>query len=196
VLAALSLLGLGIFGPGIANGIVSGGPQLGAGSAVGTSLAAGGMMVAGGALAARGGSAALAAGSGAVRGSTTLAGGAATSYSLGSSGQSGASGVAAGLGGVARAAGGAMTSPLRRASAGMRQSYTEGGRAAIEATGGAVTAATSTAPGGTQTDMPDWARRMKRAQRVSHGASAAAHSIRSGDAHGGGSSIDLSEGDR
>ena len=36
VLAALSLLGLGIFGPGIANGIVSGGPQLGAGAAVGT----------------------------------------------------------------------------------------------------------------------------------------------------------------
>ncbi|WP_229825655.1 P-type conjugative transfer protein TrbL, partial [Gemmobacter nanjingensis] len=41
VLAALSLLGLGIFGPGIANGIVSGGPQLGAGAAVGTGLAAG-----------------------------------------------------------------------------------------------------------------------------------------------------------
>src|SRR3546814_915560 len=31
VLAALSLLGLGIFGPGIASGLVSGGPQLGAG---------------------------------------------------------------------------------------------------------------------------------------------------------------------
>ena len=43
VLAALSLLGLGIFGPGIANGLVSGGPQLGAGAAVGTGLAAGGM---------------------------------------------------------------------------------------------------------------------------------------------------------
>ena len=39
VLAALSLLALGIFGPGIANGIVSGGPQLGAGAAVGTNLA-------------------------------------------------------------------------------------------------------------------------------------------------------------
>uniref|UniRef100_UPI0009EC3ADE P-type conjugative transfer protein TrbL n=1 Tax=Mesorhizobium sp. 1M-11 TaxID=1529006 RepID=UPI0009EC3ADE len=38
VLAALSLLGLGIFGPGIANGLVSGGPQLGAGAAVGTGL--------------------------------------------------------------------------------------------------------------------------------------------------------------
>ena len=44
VLAALSLLGLSIFGPGIANGIVSGGPQLGAGAAVGTGLAAGGMV--------------------------------------------------------------------------------------------------------------------------------------------------------
>lgn len=46
-LAALCLLGLGIFGPGIANGLVSGGPQLGAGAAVGTGLAAGGMAGAG-----------------------------------------------------------------------------------------------------------------------------------------------------
>jgi type IV secretion system protein TrbL len=42
VLAALSLLGLGIFGPGIANGIVSGGPQLGAGRRRRHRLAAGG----------------------------------------------------------------------------------------------------------------------------------------------------------
>ena len=41
VLAALSLLGLGIFGPGIATGLVSGAPQLGAGAAVGTGLVAG-----------------------------------------------------------------------------------------------------------------------------------------------------------
>jgi type IV secretion system protein TrbL len=54
VLGALSLLGLGIFGPGIANGIVSGGPQLGAGAAVGTGLAAGGAIVAGAGLAAGG----------------------------------------------------------------------------------------------------------------------------------------------
>src|SRR3989442_1264415 len=47
VLAALSLLGLGIFGPGIANGLVSGGPQLGAGAAIGTGLAAGGVVAAG-----------------------------------------------------------------------------------------------------------------------------------------------------
>src|SRR3954470_21380152 len=48
VLAPLSLLGLGIFGPGIANGLISGGPQLGAGSAIGTGLAAGGAVMAGG----------------------------------------------------------------------------------------------------------------------------------------------------
>uniref|UniRef100_UPI00224B433D P-type conjugative transfer protein TrbL n=1 Tax=Brucella intermedia TaxID=94625 RepID=UPI00224B433D len=48
VLAALSLLGLGIFGPGIANGLVSGGPQLGAGAAVGTGLAVGGAALAAG----------------------------------------------------------------------------------------------------------------------------------------------------
>src|SRR5690606_17874599 len=88
VLAALSLLGLGIFGPGIATGIVSGGPQLGAGAAVGTGLAAGGMVLAGGAAA--GGGAMLAAKGGAA-------------YSLGSLGQSGAAGVASGLGGVAGA---------------------------------------------------------------------------------------------
>src|SRR5690242_7870054 len=54
VLAALSLLGLGIFGPGIANGLVSGGPQLGAGAAIGTGLAAGGVVAAGAGLAAGG----------------------------------------------------------------------------------------------------------------------------------------------
>jgi type IV secretion system protein TrbL len=47
VLAALSLLGLGIFGPGIATGLTAGAPQLGAGAAVGTAMAAGGLAVAG-----------------------------------------------------------------------------------------------------------------------------------------------------
>lgn len=46
-LAALCLLGLGIFGPAIASGLVSGAPQLGAGAAVGTGLAAGGLGAAG-----------------------------------------------------------------------------------------------------------------------------------------------------
>ena len=43
---------------------------------------------------------------------------------------------------------------------------------------------------------PDWARRMRRSQTMSHGVSAAAHAVRSGDSHGSGSSINLSESDR
>src|SRR6266853_1898899 len=50
VLAALSLLGLGMFGPGIATGLTAGAPQLGAGAAVGTAFAAGGLGVAGAAV--------------------------------------------------------------------------------------------------------------------------------------------------
>lgn len=50
VLASLALFGLGIFGPGIAAGLVSGAPQLGAGAAVGaTGGAAAGAALAGGA---------------------------------------------------------------------------------------------------------------------------------------------------
>ncbi len=48
MLGALSLFGLGIFGPGIATGLVSGAPQLGAGAAVSTALTAGGLGVAAG----------------------------------------------------------------------------------------------------------------------------------------------------
>ncbi|ABD89421.1 P-type conjugative transfer protein TrbL [Rhodopseudomonas palustris] len=72
VLAALSLLGLGIFGPGIANGIVSGGPQLGAGAAVGTGLAAGGIVAAGAAGATMAAGAAGGVLAGGARGAATL----------------------------------------------------------------------------------------------------------------------------
>ncbi|MFG1374278.1 P-type conjugative transfer protein TrbL [Xanthobacter oligotrophicus] len=71
VLAALALLGLGIFGPGIATGLISGAPQLGAGAAVGTGLAVGGAaLAAGGAasLAVKGGAAALSGAAAAARG--------------------------------------------------------------------------------------------------------------------------------
>ena len=71
VLAALALLGLGIFGPAIATGLAAGAPQLAAGAAVGTALAAGGLGVAG-AMGMRAGASAVA---GAVRGTgSSLAG--------------------------------------------------------------------------------------------------------------------------
>lgn len=201
VLAALSLLGLGIFGPGIANGLVSGGPQLGAGAAVGTGLAAGGMVVAGAATvgAAASGGAALASGAAAAaRGGAAMAGGASTAYSLGAAGQSGASGI----GGVARAAGSAAVSPLRRAAArtadSMKSSLSEGAKSAFAATGGTSSmgsisgSASEPAQSSAADGPPAWARRMKRSQALSHGVTAAAHAVRSGDSHGGGSSINLS----
>ena len=77
MLGALALFGLGIFGPSIATGLVSGAPQLGAGTAVGTALTASGF----GAAAALGAGAAIgAAGSGlgaAARGVSRLSGSAA-----------------------------------------------------------------------------------------------------------------------
>src|SRR2546421_2340421 len=80
VLAALSLLGLGIFGPGIANGLVSGGPQLGAGAAIGTGLAAGGVVAAGAGLAAGGAGLAGGALAGAGRGGAAMVSGASAAY--------------------------------------------------------------------------------------------------------------------
>ncbi len=215
VLAALSLLGLGIFGPGIASGLVSGGPQLGAGAAVGTGLAAGGMVLAGGAaaggaamLGAKGGAAALSGGAAAVRGGAAAAGAASAAYSVGALGQTGAAGVASGLGGVARAAGSAAVSPLKRAAAraseSVKSSFTDGARAGFGAMGGTSTAGTvggaSAAPDAARSpptgSPPAWAQRMQRGQALNHGTTMAAHAVRSGDSHGSGSSVNLSESDR
>ena len=217
VLAALSLLGLGIFGPGIASGLVSGGPQLGAGAAVGTGLAAGGMVLAGGAaaggaamLGAKGGAAALSGGAAAVRGGAAAAGATSAAYSIGALGQTGAAGVASGLGGVARAAGSAAVSPLKRAVAktgeSVKFSFSGGARAAFGVTGGSSSAGTvsgasaapeaATASSSPAAGPPVWAQRMQRSQAMNHGTTMAAHAVRSGDSHGSGSSVNLSESDR
>jgi type IV secretion system protein TrbL len=209
VLAALSLVGLGIFGPGIASGLVSGGPQLGAGAAVGTGLAVGGAALAtGGAagLAVKGGAAALSGGAAAVRGGATVAGAASAAYSLGSLGQSGAAGVASGTGGVARAAGSAAVSPLKRAvaraSESVKSSFSDGVKAGFGATSGtssresAGDAAEAASASSQASGTPAWAQRMRRGGRMGHAVQTAAHAVRSGDSHASGSSVNLSESDR
>lgn len=175
ILAALALLGLSIFGAGVANGLIAGGPQLGAGAAIGTGLAAGGGVVAAGAATA-----------GAIGVAGRAVGGAA---GMGASAAGGATAAfrAGGVGGVAKAAGAAATSPLRRAAASLRQSYQSGAQAV---TGGG----TSTASAAETSRPPAWANRMKRHQAMHRGASAAHHAVRSGDHPSGGSSVDLSEG--
>ncbi|MBR1024719.1 P-type conjugative transfer protein TrbL [Bradyrhizobium viridifuturi] len=209
VLAALAMLGLGIFGPGIATGLVSGAPQLGAGAAVGTGLAVAGTAMAGAGALGLAGRGAMAAASGtaaASRGGAAMAGGASSAHSLASAGRSGASGVAAGLGGVARAAASAAAAPMRRAAGqaarSMRESFSAGARSSFAATGGSSTmgsvgsaevAADASTPG---TDaVPAWARRMRRNQSMGHGAQAAVQALKSGDSHGGGHSVDLSGGE-
>src|SRR5271166_1900631 len=117
ILAALALLALSIFGPGIANGLIAGGPQLGAGAAVGTGLAVAGIGAAGAGLAAGGLGAAGGAVAGTARAGAGVAGGATAAYRAG------------GLAGVAEASASAAASPLRRAASSLRQSFAAGGRA-------------------------------------------------------------------
>ena len=185
VLAALSLLGLGIFGPGIANGIVSGGPQLGAGAAIGTGLAAGGVVAAGAAGAGLAAGAASGALAGAARGGASLVGGATSAYR------------ASGVSGVAQAGSSAGASPLRRAAGNPGGSPSAGGSAATgRGTSNDPGHAASSDGSVSSGSPPAWAKRMKRSQTMSHGASAATHAIRSGDHGGGGASVNLSEGER
>ena len=96
VLAALSLLGLGIFGPGIATGLAAGAPQLGAGAAVGTALTAGGLGLAG----AMGVSAGAGAVTGAVRGAASLGGSAFAGRGVGTTPSSMTSGLSSASGGA------------------------------------------------------------------------------------------------
>ncbi|WP_300057450.1 P-type conjugative transfer protein TrbL [uncultured Roseobacter sp.] len=187
VLAALSLLALGIFGPGIANGIVSGGPQLGAGAAVGAGLAAGGV-VAGGLAGAK---MAGAAGGAALRGGSAVAGGASTAFKIGAASSTSTAGKAAsGMAAVGQAGLNTAISPLKRA---IGDSYRSGSRAAFEATGGKFSNSPSSMPTPANDGPPAWARRMKRQQNLQHGTAVAAHAIRSGDGGGASTAISLSE---
>jgi type IV secretion system protein TrbL len=96
---------------------------------------------------------------------------------------------------MVRTAASAMSSPLKRASASVQSSFSDGGGRAAEATGGMGPTASGGGATNSSVSAPDWAKRMKRGQAMSHGVSTAAHAIRSGDAHGGGSSVNLSERD-
>ena len=177
MLAALALFGLGLFGPAIASGLVSGAPQLGAGAAAGTALAAGGLGLAAGAAARLGGLVAY----GTVRGAASLARGGYAAYQEGvaASGAKGAARVGAGLANVARSAGSGIADRVRGAWG--------GGNAAATEAAAAEEAAAEASP------EPAWAKRMRVHNQISHGVSAAAHTARSGDAGGGGANPSLSD---
>jgi type IV secretion system protein TrbL len=208
MLASLTLLGLGIFGPGIATGLVSGAPQLGAGAAAGTVLGAAGLAVAGGAAIASGG-AAVAAGARMVPGAARAAigGGAsaarsASSMAVGAKSAYQAGATASGGGGV-RAAGAGLANVAKTGASVVSQRVAAGAKAvknrvASEFAGAAAPASTAGATTGTGAmsadtppPAPAWAKRLQRNQRLSHGVSTAAHTLRSGDQGGGGASPSL-----
>lgn len=205
MLAALAMLGLGIFGPGIATGLVSGAPQLGAGAAAGTALGAAGLAVAGGAVAVGAGSAvaagarmapgvaraAIGGGASATRSASAMAAGAKAAYQAGAS-ASGSSGV--------RAAGAGVANVAKTGASAVGQRVASGAKAVKERMAGFVAEAVSPAGPSSTADAgeagpppaePAWAQRMRRRQQASHAATTAIHTLRSGDHGGSGSGPSL-----
>ncbi|SMR82907.1 MULTISPECIES: P-type conjugative transfer protein TrbL [Stenotrophomonas] len=216
MLASLSLLALGIFGPGIATGLVSGAPQLGAGAMAGAAVGAAGTAVALGAAATGVGGAVAAgarmapaaaklAGSGA-RAATSAAGSAGAAFRAGSAAAGGgAKGAMAGMGNVAKtgaqaagrraasgasAAGQKMAGPFR---AGWNGAEADGGAGATSGAGAG--AAADDAAGSQKQEQPAWAKRMHRRQQITHAATTAAHTLRGGDGGGSGSGPSLRDSD-
>jgi len=206
MLASLAMLALGIFGPGIATGLVSGAPQLGAGAMAGAAMGAAGTAVAVGAAATGVGSAVAAgarmapaaakmAASGA-RAAASTAGSARSAYQAGSAAAGGGfKGAAAGVGNVAKTgaqavgqkAADGMRSLRERAAAAFRSdeagSTSGSASAASQST---ASEANASAANSQQQAQPAWAKRLHRRQQISHAATTAAHTLRGGD--GGGSS--------
>lgn len=180
-LGALTLLGLGIFGPGIANGIVAGGPQLGAGAAAGTAMAAGATIAAGAAGAAAGVGAAATLGRSAALGGARTAGSASSAYARGAAGKQGGAAVAGGMAEVGRSAAGAAAAPVRKAADRIRESFAAGKSGAAEA------------PAKAADGPPAWASSLRRRQTMAQGATIATQTLKGGDSHGAGSSPDISE---
>ncbi len=208
MLASLAMLGLGIFGPGIATGLVSGAPQLGAGAAAGTALGAAGLAVAGGAAIATGG-AAVAAGArmapsaaraaiggitSAGRASSSIASGAKTAYQAGAaaSGGAGIHAASAGFANVARNGAGAVGQRVAAGAKAVKDSVANFvAEAAAPAAAGRSTESAEAAAASPPVAEPAWARHMRRKQQMSHAATTAAHTLRSGDHAGGGASPSL-----
>ena len=189
VLASLSLLGLGIFGPSIASGLVAGAPQLGAGAAVGTVAAGAGTLAVGGA-AAIGGTRALAGGAmGAMRAGTAMGSAAGTAYRLGQE-TAGSNKVGDGLAGVAAAAGHAARDRVVAAT-GLGEAAERGRRAALMA--GGRTSGPGPGAVGAGDGAPQWAKQMRSEQAARQHRHMALQTIREGDRGGAGANPDIAQ---
>ncbi len=184
ILAAIAVFGLAIFVPGIAAGLISGAPQLGAGAAVATTAALGGTVIASGMMASGGVRLAGRASGGTVKAAASLTGTVGAAYETG------------GMRGVARATvtapassmAGAITGPVRDAyrqgaAYGYRTGAPPPSSAGDGGTGGAGGPGTGPPPspppaGGSP---PAWAQSLARRQRMTQAGLVAAHAVREGD---------------
>jgi type IV secretion system protein TrbL len=175
ILAAIAVFGLAIFVPGIAAGLITGAPQLGAGAAVATTAAAGGTVVAGGMLASGAARLAGRASGAAIRAAASLTGTVSAAYQAG------------GLRGVARAT---VSAPAARAvassTAPVRDAYREGAAQGYRDAGppsGRDPNPPGGGPGGAGPagSPPAWAQRLARRQRMTQAGMIAAQGLREGD---------------
>ncbi len=171
ILAAIAVFGLAIFSPGIAAGLISGAPQLGAGAAVGTAAGLAAAGVAGAAATGAGARLALSGAGRAVSSAASLTGAAQSGYQRG------------GVGGAFNATIGQPAKDMAaKATAPMRDAYREGAAYGIRANNGSA-ASTSPSPSrgaGTATE-PDWAKRIRRREQMNRAGTVASQSIREGD---------------
>jgi type IV secretion system protein TrbL len=197
VLAALVFLWMGVFGPGMASGLITGAPQLGAGSAIGAAagVAAGTVAAGLGAKAVLGSAAGGAAS--AVKAGASMAGGARTAFDLGStaSGRTGAVGFAAGLGSVAQAASDTVRRAAARPVSAVREAYRRGASGAFDATGGSTSTPPDPPAASPPVRSPGWARGMQTSQRFGEARQLALHSLRDGDRGSSGAAPTLKDKD-
>ena len=189
VLASITLFGLGIFGPGIASGLVAGAPQLGAGAAVGTALGAGAAFAMGGG-AAMAATRAVAGGAlGAIRAGTAMGSAASTAAQLGR--ETGGSAI----GGMAAAAKGAAAQKVG-STLGLGAAAERGRTAAWNAlnqTPGSASTGNSTGGGSAGGGTPAWARNLRAEQASRHRRQLAYHTLKDGDRGGGSATPDIKE---
>jgi type IV secretion system protein TrbL len=185
ILAAIAVFGLAVFIPAIASGLISGAPQLGAGSAVATTAALGGTAVAGGMLA-----------SGAAR-LTGRTAGASIRAAASITGRVGAAYQAGGPRGVVSTT---VTAPASRMIAsgtgpvrdawrqGAAQGYRDAGPPQSGSAGGADPSASGAPP-----QAPAWAQGLARRQRLTQAGMVAAQALREGDRPASGAGPDLKD---